>query len=84
VSEYFMPEQRSQYAGEGYIVSFVGTVCSLVFLAVTRIEVLTPPGGFGRSTLLIILIVIGFLSVQVYLTCYRFKAPWYSTSFGPP
>jgi hypothetical protein len=79
-----MPEQRSQYAGEGYIVSFMGTICSLVFLAITRIETLTAPGGFGRSTLLFVLIALGFLSVQIYLTCYRFKAPWYSTSFGPP
>lgn len=38
VSEYFMRQQRGQYAGEGYIASFIATLASLTLLFVTRVE----------------------------------------------
>lgn len=36
VAEYFMKGQRGQWAGEGYIVSFVTTVTGLLLLALSR------------------------------------------------
>ena len=38
ISEYFMKQDRSQYAGEGFIVSIIATFTSLTFLLFTRFD----------------------------------------------
>lgn len=85
ISEYFMKQQRSQYAGEGYIVSFVATGASMCFLLIVRSEALL--GEMSRDTrrvVLCLLMVLAYAGIELYLTCYKVKTPWYGSSFMPP
>lgn len=84
ISEYFMKQQRSQYAGEGYIVSVLCLLASLSFLFFTRLDSLLRLKGETRGIVLCVLLLLGYLFVQVFLLCYRIKTPWYNTSFLPP
>lgn len=85
ISEYFMKQQRSQYAGEGYIVAFIATAASMFFLLLVRSEALI--GEMSKDTrriVLVLMCVLAYAGVELFLTCYRIKTPWYSSNFMPP
>lgn len=84
ISEYFMRQQRSQYGGEGYIVSIIAFLTSMFFLAFTRLEVIVDVTGDKRKVILIVLMICAYLGVEFYLLCYKIKTPWYGTTFYPP
>lgn len=85
VSEWFMTQQRSQYAGEGYIASIICTILSFCFLFFVRTEVFfSKLTATNRLYLLIFLVFMGWGGVQTFLSCYRVKTPWYHSNFFPP
>jgi uncharacterized membrane protein YoaT (DUF817 family) len=85
ISEYFMKQQRSQYAGEGYIASILCTLISLCFLCFVRAEVFfSPLNSTNKMYLLVVLLILGYSGVQAFLACYREKSPWYRNAFFPP
>lgn len=83
VSEYFMKQQRSQFAAEGYITSILAAVTSMIFLLVVRGNDTLFDQRF-RKPMLILCIVLAYLGVELFLMCYRIKSPWYNSHFLPP
>lgn len=83
VKEYFMRSQRSQYGGEGYIVSVLSFMIGAAFLALAKIDYLVK-GDIARKAAIAGLCVLIFVGINAYVTIYRFKQPWYSNSFMPP
>ena len=61
VAEYFMKGQRGQWAGEGYIVSFLTTLAGIALLLLTRAQDLFKTTGSRRTFIIIDLIVIFLL-----------------------
>lgn len=83
ISEYFMKGQRGQWAGEGYIFSFLTTCCGLVLVFLSRIENIFKKSSHRRMAALGSLVAVFFLS-ELMLQCYKFKSPWYGPGFAPP
>lgn len=79
-----MKQQRSQYAGEGYIVSLLCLMASLCFLFFVRLDKLVSLKGESRGVALCVMLLAGYVLVHLFLLCYRIKTPWYNTSFMPP
>lgn len=85
VGEYFMKQQRSQYAGEGYIVSVIASFVSICLLAFVRAEnFFTQLTSTYKTYLQLFLILLAFMGIEWYLMCYKIKTPWYNTNFYPP
>ncbi len=40
--------------------------------------------GESRNIAFCVLLLLGYVLVQLFLLCYRIKTPWYNTSFMPP
>jgi hypothetical protein len=83
ISEYFMKGQRGQWAGEGYIVSFLTVVCGLILTLLSRIDTFFSKSMSKRIAVLVILAIV-FILCQLILMCYRYKSPWYGPTFMPP
>ena len=84
VAEYFMRGQRGQYAGEGYIVSFLTTFIGLCILFLWNAEKrFTENKSSYRTAALVSMVVIVFAQ-QLLMACYRIKSPWYYPTFLPP
>ena len=86
IGEYFMRGQRGQYAGEGYIVSFLTTFVGLLYLYLSKLESWIPTGS-DKSTLrmaVMIILIIIWMGEQALLMAYRIKSPWYNPTFLPP
>jgi hypothetical protein len=60
VSEYFMKGQRGQWAGEGYIFSFLVTITGLVWLFVTKVDKLFER-SFKRRVAIIVAVIVIFV-----------------------
>lgn len=60
VSEYFMKGQRGQWAGEGYIFSFLVTITGLVWLFVTKVDTLFER-SFKRRVAIIAAVIVIFV-----------------------
>jgi hypothetical protein len=84
VSEYFMRQQRSQYAGEGYIASLLAFFTSMLFLLFTRSDEILSLKGDNKRIFLIVVMILAYFGVETFLSCYKLKTPWYSTNFAPP
>lgn len=87
ISEYFMKQQRSQYAAEGYIASCIAVSVSFIFLMITRNERFPVFQNMSATTkrLALSASVIGaYFAVSLFLLCYKIKTPWYATGFLPP
>jgi len=85
ISEYFMKQQRSQYAGEGYIVSITATFASFMFLLFARSEnFFGEMSAISRLYLLTAILMLAYGAVETYIMIYRIKTPWYSSNFMPP
>merc|ERR1711971_1204775 len=84
VSEYFMRGQRGQYAGEGYIVSFLTTFIGLVYLYMifANFRHNDSKSNYRMVTLACLTTIV--ISQQLLLACYRIKSPWYYPTFMPP
>jgi hypothetical protein len=83
VSEYFMRSQRSQYAGEGYIVSVLSIFIGFGFLFLSKVDTLIK-NDMNRRIAIMAAIIFCFAGTQCYVSIYRIKQPWYSNSFMPP
>jgi len=83
VKEYFMRSQRGQYGGEGYLASGVALMIGGCFLLISKISTLLSNPMHQRMAVGV-LCCFTFVLVNVYVTFYRFKHPWYSNSFLPP
>jgi hypothetical protein len=85
IGEYFMKGQRGQYAGEGYIVSFLTTFIGLMYLYLSRLD--RWHDGTSKSSIrmsVMIVLVIIWMGEQGLLMCYKIKSPWYNPTFLPP
>jgi len=83
VKEYFMRSQRSQYAGEGYIVSVLSVCIGFGFLFLSKVDLLFK-NDMNRRIAIMAAIIFCFAGTQAYVSIYRIKQPWYSNSFMPP
>jgi len=83
ITEYFQRGQRGQWAGEGYIMSVMGTIIGLLFLSLNNVEKFSD-NKYQQRMYVYILIFVLFVLQQIYLACYRIKSPWYNPSFAPP
>lgn len=83
ISEYFMKGQRGQWAGEGYIFSFLCVACGLTLIFLSRIDKIIPSKSSRRFAILGALVATYFLA-ELILVCYKFKSPWYGPGFWPP
>ena len=83
VAEYFMRGQRGQWAGEGYIVSFLTTTASLCATAIAVSHKL-PISHTARRLVLLGSMVMLVVLIQMILECYKLKSPWYGPTFFPP
>ena len=87
ISEYFMKQQRSQYAAEGYIASCISASVSFIFLVITRNERFKFFQNMSATTkrfALSALVIAAYFSVALFLMCYKIKTPWYMTAYLPP
>jgi hypothetical protein len=86
-TEYIHSGQRSQYAGEGFMMGFLSTfyiVClgGICFIALRNSSKLNSPGSMrvmGYISILLLTFVV-YKLVGVYSQ----KAAWYKPSFYPP
>ena len=83
VSEYFMRSSRQQYGGEGYIVSLIAICVSAIFLFLSKVDVLFTK-TLHRRVAILGAIFTAFMGIQMYVSCYRIKTPWYVNNFYPP
>ena len=83
VSEYFMRSSRQQYGGEGYIVSLIAVCVSAIFLFLSKVDVLFTK-TLHRRVAILGAIFTAFMGIQMYVSCYRIKTPWYVNNFYPP
>jgi len=83
VAEYFMRGQRGQWAGEGYIVSFLTVLTGLLFVFLTQIHKYVQGTQKIRIVFCTVCFVIYSLT-QMILACYKIKSPWYGPTFFPP
>lgn len=78
-----MRSQRGQYGGEGLIVSVISALIGIFFLLIARI-----PNWYknpiSMRVALIIFGLLAFFAINLYVSIYRIKSPWYSHSFLPP
>lgn len=58
IGEYFMRGQRGQYAGEGYIVSFLTTFIGILYLYVSRIDKWIPADSTKSSMRMAVMICL--------------------------
>lgn len=84
VAEYFMRGQRGQYAGEGYIVSFLTTFIGLVILWLWNAEKRFPDSKTSYRWAVLVSLLVIIVAQQLLLACYRIKSPWYYPTFLPP
>jgi len=61
VSEYFMKGQRGQWAGEGYIFSFLVSITGLVWIFVVRIE-----SVFDRSFKRRVAVIVAIIAIFIF------------------
>lgn len=83
VAEYFMRGQRGQWAGEGYIVSVLHAVMSLLLIGLARIDYFVS-GQYKRRLTMAIILGGVFVGLQMVLYIYRIKSSWYGPTFFPP
>lgn len=83
VSEYFMKGQRGQWAGEGYIVSFLTLFDGITLILLSRVHLITDKPMKQRIIIFGSIIAV-FILNELILLCYRFKSPWYGPTFYPP
>jgi len=56
----------------------------MFFLAFARSEEFSEMVGDKRKVFLVVMMALGYIGVELYLTCYKIKTPWYGTHFSPP
>ena len=83
ISEYFMKGQRGQWAGEGYIFSFLVCCCGLILIFLSKVESIFKSNSQRRIAVFGSIVAIYFLS-EMMLICYKYKSPWYGPGFAPP
>jgi len=82
IEEYFQKSQRSQYSGEGYMISmlmFTIGALMVVYTYVNRIK-----SQVKREVICLALIVAIFFGVTVLQTIFSMKASHYNPTFYPP
>ena len=62
VSEYFMRNQRQQYGGEGYIISFLSVLISMMILFISKIDVIFSD-DFSRRAAVYAVILFAFTGI---------------------
>ena len=83
ISEYFKPDLRRQYNGEGYMVSVLVMAFGMLILYMSRaVHNFDDPNT--RRFVVGMSIMACFAILHVYLICWRIKAPWYAINFMPP
>jgi len=83
VAEYFMRGQRSQWAGEGYIFSFLVSITGLLLIGLTKVDYFFERTSHRRFAIIIVVVLV-FICQQLILICYRIKSSWYGPTFMPP
>lgn len=83
IKEYIYRSSRGQYAGEGYIFSFLAFTISMAFLFMIKGDRFFETNNSKRIAMFVAVVVL-FSAVQVYILCYKIKTPWYSNNFWPP
>lgn len=83
IEEYFYRSMRSQYGGEGYIMSFLVMCFSGCFFVATRAEKYTN-NEVMQKVVVIGMIFLTFSILQIYVGFYRIKNPYYMCTFFPP
>ena len=83
ISEYFMKGQRGQWAGEGYIFSFLVCCCGLILIFLSKVESIFKSNSQRRIAVFGSIVAIYILS-ELMLVCYKYKSPWYGPGFAPP
>ena len=83
IGEYFQRGQRSQWAGEGFIMSILGVVIGMSYLSLNKVTQFLDDKQQIRMFVYIIIACI-FIMQKLYLVAYRIKSPWYDPSFMPP
>jgi len=83
VAEYFMRGQRGQWAGEGYIVSILVILAGFTFIGLSKVDILVQ-GSFNKRMAICGGVLTAYILIQLILTCYMFKSPWYGPTFMPP
>lgn len=83
VGEYIMRGQRGQYAGEGYIGSFLFTIIGLAYLYLSKVNE-TVEGRHNQRIAVIVGLIVLHILQKCLMVVYRFKSPWYNPTFLPP
>jgi hypothetical protein len=83
VSEYFMRGQRGQWAGEGYIVSFLMAATGIVLILLSKADTFMVKGSQRRLFVMGAILAVFFLN-EMILVCYKYKSAWYGPTFMPP
>jgi len=82
VAEYVNRGQRNQWAGEGFMASGLMVLTSLCLMFMYHADKFKTSGKIRIGIAVGLLLTI--ISLNLLLTVYRLKAPWYAPSFWPP
>ena len=83
IGEFFNRANRSQWAGEGYIVS---TLCALIsgsFYFIYNVDKFAD-GPVQRRLATLVGLIASYCLIQAYIFIYQLKTPWYNPKFFPP
>jgi len=83
ISEYFMKGQRGQWAGEGYIFSFLTCTTGFLLIFLSKINEYFQKSTQMRFAIIATIVAMYFLT-ELMLVCYKFKSSWYGPGFSPP
>jgi hypothetical protein len=83
VKEYIMRGQRGQYAGEGYIASFLMTIIGLVYTYLGNVNRFVSDKTQYKIQVALILLTL-FILQKILLWVYKLKSSWYNPGFFPP
>ncbi|CAI2373292.1 unnamed protein product [Moneuplotes crassus] len=82
VEEFFQRNGRGQYAGEGYICSFLMFVTASLLVVYTRLNKMED--GMKKEIICLLLAILGFIGFTVVNEIFLLKSPMFSSGFYPP
>ena len=87
VAEYFMRGQRGQWRGEGYLVSTLVTFTGLLWLFLSKIEIVQQfknTTKFNQRCIIYGIVMNLWIGQQMLVAAYKKKSSWYNPTFMPP